>query len=224
MTKELIHSRFSKALENHNREEAVAIITDALENNQISIQTLYEEVLTQSLNSISSNRQEQSIPIWEEHLSSNIVRTVVELTLPYVYQQREQLEANHTQPLNRKKAVVFCLEEEYHELGARMTTDFLTLLGFDAYFIGANTPKQEIFNAIKHFKPDLVCVSVTNYFHLTKLHRLIEELRTIEVLKHFTFIVGGYAVHNSSDVKSQIKADYYVRTFDDLKAVKEAIR
>ena len=49
MTKELIHSRFSKALENHNREEAVAIITDALENNQISIQTLSKKFLPRVL-------------------------------------------------------------------------------------------------------------------------------------------------------------------------------
>lgn len=224
MTTEQIKSRFVSAMKNHSREEAVSIISDALENNDISIQTLYEEILSESLNSISSNRQEQSIPIWEEHLSSNIVRTIIELTLPYVYKQRQQLELNKTQPITRKKAVVFCLEEEYHDLGARMTTDFLILLGFDAYFIGANTPKQEILSAITYFQPDLVCVSVTNYFHLTKLHLLIEELRHVEVLKHFTFVVGGYAIYNSTDVKSQLKADYYVKSFEDLKAVKEGMR
>ncbi len=224
MSVELIRSRLIKALENHNREEAVLIITEALEQNTISIQTLYEEVLTKCLNSISSNKQEQAIPIWEEHISSNIVRTIIELSLPYVYRQRDQLESVNGQPKSRKKAVIFCLEEEYHELGARMITDFLILLGFDAYFIGANTPKREIFSAIAHFEPDLVCVSVTNYYHLTKLHQLLEELRTVEVLKPFTFVVGGYAIHNSSEVKSQLNADYYVKSFEDLKAVKEAMQ
>jgi len=105
-----------------------------------------------------------------------------------------------------------------------MITDSLLLLGYDAYFIGANTPQREILIAIVHFEPDLVCVSVTNYYHLTKLHQLLEEVRTVEVLKHCTCVVGGYAMHDSSGVKYQLKADEYVKSFKDLKAVKEAMQ
>ena len=169
--------RFSQALINHDKELAIKHITEALEKRTIDVKTLYETILAPSLNLISSNQIEQEMPIWEEHLSSSIVRSVLELTYPFVLAERDASNTPEGALISREKAIVFCLEEEYHELGARMITDFLTLLNFDAYFIGANTPKREIFKAIAYFKPTLVCVSVTNFYHLAKLHSLIEQLK-----------------------------------------------
>lgn len=125
-----------------------------------------------------------------------------------------------------------CLEEEHHELGARMSSDYLTLLGFDSFFIGANTPKNEIVNAIETLQPDVVCISVTNYFHLTRLHTLTDMLAKSDVgyiskasttdEKVYKLVVGGYAVHHSSNVASLVKADYLIDSFQDLVPVKEA--
>lgn len=214
MSDDLIYSEFLKALQNYDRAKAIEVAQLALQNNQISIPDLYEKVLAPSLNQVASNTREQEIAIWEEHLYSGIVRSVVESVFPY------------TQALWKpigKKAIVLCLEEEYHELGARMTLDYLTLLGFDGYFIGANTPKNEALSAINHFKPDLVCISVTNYFHLTRLHGFIDALKRSNTEKSFKLLVGGYAIHHSSNVKDSLKADYYASTYKDLETVKEDI-
>ncbi len=45
--------------------------------------------------------------------------------LPYILKERDK--QNYALPL--PEAVVFCQEEEYHELGARMATDFLPFSG-----------------------------------------------------------------------------------------------
>lgn len=217
--------RFSQALIDHDKETAIKRISEALVNRTIDVRSLYENILAPSLNQISSNQIEQEMPIWEEHLSSSIVRSVLELTYPFVIAERDANNTPEAAMIPRERAIVFCLEEEYHELGARMITDFLTLLNFDTYFIGANTPKREIFKAIAYFKPTIVCISVTNFYHLTKLHSLIEQLKmtVIQSVTPFTLVVGGYAISHSSNVDVLVKADYYANTFDDLQKIKEAI-
>ena len=214
MSYDLIYSEFLKALQDFDRAKAIEVAQQALQDNQITIPDLYEKVLAPSLNQVASNTREQQIAIWEEHIYSGIVRSVVESIFPYIQKG--------SKPIG-KKAIVFCLEEEYHELGARMTLDYLTLLGFEGYFIGANTPKNEAISAINHFKPDLVCISVTNYFHLTRLHGFIDALKNTHTETSFKLLVGGYAIHHSSNVKDSLKADYYASTYQDLEAVKEDI-
>jgi len=215
-------ANFSQALIRHDKENAVKLITEALENRRIDVKTVYESILAPSLNQISNFKIEQEMPIWEEHLSSSIVRSVLEAAYPFVLAERD---AQYDDVLPRQKALVFCLEEEYHEIGARMITDFLTLLAYDAYYIGANTPMREVIKAIDFFKPTLVCISITNFYHLSKLHRLIEQLKVKEGQSDtpFSLIVGGYAIQHSSNVDELLKADYYANTFDDLQKIKEAI-
>lgn len=217
--------RFTHALNCHDREKAIKLVTEALEKSSMDVRTLYETILAPSLNRISNNQIEQDSPIWEEHLSTSIVRSVMEMSYPFVLAERNAGITRSDENSVRQKAIVFCLEEEYHELGARMITDFLVILDFDAYFIGANTPKREILRAIDYFKPSLVCISVTNFYHLTKLHSLIEQLKKHELqsIIPFTLIVGGYAIQHSSNIDALVKADYYANTFEDLQKIKEEI-
>lgn len=91
-----------------------------LESGQVTIVDLYENYLAKGLSEIASNNKSQSIPIWQEHVMSNIVRSVIEISYPYVQKEKNNI-GNNTPTL---KAVVLCLSEEYHDLGARMVQDF----------------------------------------------------------------------------------------------------
>lgn len=207
-----LFDQFTEALDENDKSKAISVFQKALSSSDLSIPMLYEHLLAPSLNHIASNSKDQEIPIWKEHLASSTVRTALELSYSRVLTDQ--------QPKTDQRALVFCLEEEYHELGARMTADYLTLLGFETYFIGANTPRKDILEAIKFFNPNVVCISVTNYFHLSRLHDLIVKLPEN---RPFKLIVGGYAVHHSSNVEELVKADFYANSFDDLKKIKEAI-
>lgn len=215
----ILYQSFITALSQYDRTTAVELVIAALEKAQIDLVTLYEELLAPSLNSLASNDIEQTVPIWQEHVISGIVRTVLESSYPYVSKERNIKYPNTTPSQN---ALVFCLEEEYHEIGARMTADYLTLLNYKVIYIGANTPKREIFKAIEHLKPQLVCISVTNYFHLTKLYDLMAQLSALKNDHTFYSVVGGYAIHHTPHAKEQIKADFYANGFDDLVKIKEA--
>jgi len=207
-----LFKQFTEALDENDKAKAIKVFQMALSTKENTIPMLYEQLLAPSLNHIASNAKDQDIPIWKEHLASSTVRTALELAYSKV--MADQM------PLNGHRALIFCLEEEYHELGARMTADYLTLLGFETYFIGANTPRKEIYEAITYFNPSVVCISVTNYYHLSKLHDLILHMPEN---RSYKLVVGGYAVHHSSNVETLVKADFYANAYDDLVKIKEAI-
>lgn len=216
---EKLKREFQDALMRHDRALASKLVTEALSDGTVDIPTLYEGILAPSLNHIASNTHPQEVPIWEEHVQSNIVRTVLELSFPFVLKERDKTPSLETPP----RALIFCPEEEYHEIGARMTADFLTLLGFDTLFIGANTPATEVISAIKAFNPILVSCSLTNYYYLTKVHKLFDFLKTAIPDPAYKVLVGGYAIFHSSNVKELIQADFYANTFEDLRRLKEAL-
>jgi hypothetical protein len=58
---------------------------------------------------------------------------------------------------------------------------------------------------------------------LTRLHGFIDALKRSNTEKSFKLLVGGYAIHHSSNVKDSLKADYYAITYKDLETVKEDI-
>jgi methanogenic corrinoid protein MtbC1 len=185
-----------------------------LQSKALSIPEMYEGILGKSLNQVASNENIQVMDIWEEHVESGIIRTIIELSYPYIKEEKEK-------SLNAT-VIILCPEEEYHELGARMITDFYTLLGFDALFIGANTPEEEVFKAIEKIKPEIISISITNYFHLTKLKDFIIKLKEdIQTSKNFKIIVGGYALESCPSAKESINADFYAHTYKDLMAFKE---
>lgn len=202
-----LYEDFIKALSAQDKISCVQLTLQALESPTFDIPQFYEHVLAKSL----QNMDAETTEIWVEHIQSNIVRTCMELCYPKILDAK---------PPAILKAMVFCQEEEYHELGARMTSDLLELLGFNATFIGANTPPEESLKAIEALCPHLVCISVTNFFHLAHLHHLVEQIKKYTSVK---ILVGGYAIFHSSKVREQIKADYYAKSYDDLVQIKEAL-
>ena len=86
--KEKLYHAFVSALNTFDRAAAVKLVIDALEHSEIDLVTLYENVLAPSLNTLASNEIEQSVPIWQEHVTSGIVRTALEASYPYVSIER----------------------------------------------------------------------------------------------------------------------------------------
>ena len=208
---------FFERLAAYDKAACVKMVKAALDEKTVSIPDLYTNYFVPALSTIASNDKEQEIPIWAEHLTSGIVRTLIEITYPYIENATDG--AAH-----RPKAVVFCLAEEYHELGAKITADMLTLLGYDALFLGANTPSKEAVDAISVLSPDLVCISVSNYYHLAPLKKLLDALEPIKALIGFSTVVGGYAIDHTPQAKATLAADYFAHSFEDLAKIKAVKR
>lgn len=208
MKKEL--NEFVKILKEKNRTKALKYAQELIKKD-VSVIELYEKILGPSLYLVGEDIKSEKLKIWEEHVISSIVRTIVE-------NMCEEVDKIKSKPIG-KKALVLCPSEEYHDLGARMVNDFLTILGFDVTYIGSNTPTSDFMYSIELVKPDLVAVSVTNYYNIVALKKTLEEVRKIN--HDFKIVVGGSAFINNCHLETG--ADYCATTYKDLERIKGEI-
>ena len=208
---EQILYEFEAILEEENKEEAVKYILSKLQAREIDIIDLYSVILTPLLNNLKCKQADKRICIWKEHVKTAITRTIVECCYPYVIEKRDQL--NYPR---KGIAAILCPPEEYHDLGARMVADFFTISGYEAIYVGSNTPYQDFYNAIQVIRPKVVAISISNYYNLAAAKRMIEELK--QSLDYpLKIVVGGYAFHDDEANKLKaVGADYYAKTYEDI--------
>jgi len=104
-----------------------------------------------------------------------------------------------------------------------MATDFFTLCGLEATFVGANTPRDEILDAIGYIKPIYLAISVSNYYNLLAARKTIQKTGEIsKTLGHdLKVIVGGYAFEQNPCTCDDVGADLLLHTFADIKQLSE---
>ena len=114
---------------------------------------------------------------------------------------------------NPKRVLIVCPQEEYHEIGAIIATNYFLLAGYDARYIGANTPTPEILSAIKALKPDFIALSVTNYYNLFTTKKLTEAIKA--QFPDVKIILGGQAFTHPK-ATDQLLFDIHIQQVDDI--------
>ena len=202
---------FGELLQSEKKEEAVRYALDLLSSGKVDLVTLYQEILTPTLNHMSCSLAEKQLCIWKEHVRTAIVRTIVECCYPYVVKELARVN-----PAKRGTAVVICPPEEYHDLGARMAADFFVLNGYETVFVGSNTPYQDFYNAADLIKPDVIAISVSNYYNIVATKKIIAELR-LRTKGSSRIIVGGNAFADGAHTADVVGADRIVQSFEDIR-------
>ena len=201
-----LFEEFNHAFQALNQERCIQLTYDALSNESIRVEDLYENVLRKSLSVLTDKETDPTHKIWKEHIQSSIVRTIIEMAYPFVLKQRKV-------NLNKKAAIV-CPDGEQHELGARMVSDYLRIMGYETYFVGRDTPRLEFLDMIKVLDLDVVAISVTNYYNLSKALQTV-----VDVKEHFpevTLVPGGRGL----DVNSEDLIKHDVEITHDLNDLK----
>ena len=168
-----------------DRAGAVALVLDAVESGRISVPDLYVQVIGPYLAQVGSSWSHGTEAVWEEHLASHVVLTIVEALYPTV--TRIAAEA----PAAGKSALLACPPRERHEIGLRMLSDRFELAGWSVTNLGADTPLTEIVAAAIATRADLVALSVSTVFERVELRCFIDELR--RELPGVRIVVGGPA-------------------------------
>lgn len=212
----MLYEKFVECLENDDKPNAVRIALDALETGKVGIIELYNELLMPAQNKMEMEERRESVAIWKEHFRTSVVRTIIEYCYPRVVNEglRNSLKAG------RKKILVFCPAEEYHDIGARMIADFFTLCGHQVYFLGGNTPPEALLQAIVRLRPEVIAMGVSNYFNLVAARRTIEDVKKI-LGNEISIILGGAAFKDNLTVVKEIGGDYYVDSFDAVVSISE---
>ncbi len=210
-----IYEQFYQYFKEENKEKAVTYILEQLKAGEIDVIRLYEQVLAPMLNHMQCELEDKRICIWKEHVKTAMVRTIVECCYPYILSKR-----NEQNPSAKGTVAVLCPPEEYHDLGARMVADFFTICGYQAIYVGSSTPYRDFYNAVDVIRPEVVAISVSNYYNMFAAKKMIDELK--KALGYpLKIVVGGYAFHDDAEKYKLVGADYYARSYEDILRIAE---
>lgn len=214
---EKFYREFSSILASEDKEAALDYALDLLKEQKLGIVDLYTRILGPALNQMTCDDEDQRLCIWREHVHTAIIRTIVESCYPFVVAEKRKLHS-----VERGTAAVLCPPEENHELGARMVADFLTICGFRTIFVGSNTPYADFLNGVELLAPKLIAISVTNYYHIVVTKKIVADLRT-KVGDRVKIVIGGNAFDSNPEHVKAIGADFYSKSFEDLKNIADIV-
>lgn len=155
------------ALRSYDRTAAVERALDAVSSNALTVEALYDH-LTQTLVETGAGWRRGTVEVWQEHLVTGIVRTVVESCAQVV---------GRVAPAPPAGVVVLAaVTDEYHDLGLRMLTDRFTLAGWRAHFLGATVPLDQLLTAVRSLDADAAVLSASTHFHRLRLRGYVDRL------------------------------------------------
>jgi methanogenic corrinoid protein MtbC1 len=173
------------ALAEHDKATAVRAAVEVVSSGAMSIPVLYRDVLTKLLAKTGEAWQRGETSIWEEHLASAAVRTIVEIVYPGVLKAKAGIA-----PAGRT-VLLACPPEEAHDLGLRMVADRFDMAGWTTYYLGADTPVREIAAAARGLSVDAVVMSSSTHFHRLAVRHAVDALK--KELPEVRIWVGGPA-------------------------------
>ena len=129
---------------------AQAVIEQAL-GRGLSRAEIYLDVLTPLQIRLGELWHEGKINVAEEHLATTITMEMMD----YLRQGMTPRAGLGV------RAVVTPVEGDRHSIGARMIADFLTVDGWEVYFLGDGTPARDLAEFVRQRNVDLVAISST---------------------------------------------------------------
>ena len=166
-----VYAAVAAALATHDKAAAVQTAVEAVTSGALSIPVLYREVLTRILADTGAAWQTGRTAIWEEHLASATVRTIVEIVYPGVLEAKAAVEPSD------RSVLLACPPDEGHDLGLRMVSDRFDMAGWTTYFLGPDTPVEEIADAARRLAVDAVVMSSSTHFHRVAVRHAVDVLK-----------------------------------------------
>jgi methanogenic corrinoid protein MtbC1 len=160
-------------VQDHDRPGAVTAALGAVERGEIGIDELYSQVLGPLMIRVGDGWQGGQVRIWEEHLATSAVRTIVEALYPRV------LEAKAKRGENGRRVLLACPPHEYHELGLRMLSDRFEMAGWTVFLLGADVPGAELLDASRRLDVELVVMTTKTLFHQVKVRDHVDRLAKV---------------------------------------------
>lgn len=148
---------------------------------QISIKELYENILKRAMYDVGELWEYNKISVATEHLASAIVASILNQLYAEIV-SKEKI---------NKTVIATCVENEFHQIGIKMICDIFEMNGWNALFLGSSTPISELIGFIKLKKPDLLAISLSLYFNLPGLEKMIQQVQ--KEFPDLPILVGGQA-------------------------------
>lgn len=182
-----------------------AEILDSLIVSEFNVRNIYEKLFQKGLYQVGRMWEKNKISVATEHLATSITENLMNR----VYEKIPIVE-----PV-QKKIVITSIENETHHIGGKMVADVFEMQGWDAIYLGGNTPAVELADFVEETKPDLVGLSVSVYFHMDTLVKTIDLLN--KNFKTLPIIIGGQAFQRGGhSIVDRFENTSLILSLDDL--------
>ena len=178
----------------------------------LDIQPFYLQIIQPVLYDIGMLWEMGKISVAEEHLASAIVGRVM---------ANINMKTKAVKPY-KGKAVVTASPNEFHEIGAWMVADVLTVNGWQVRYLGANTPQDDLLQMLLAFLPNMLAISVTMAFNIDKVQDLIQAIRNNTHLQQLKIMVGGRICNEIPQLWHELHADGFAINIAELKNVTQS--
>ncbi|WP_226670118.1 B12-binding domain-containing protein [Metabacillus litoralis] len=149
---------------------------------------LFEELITKAMQYIGYLWENDQITVADEHLATSTCEYI--LARFHNYMKKEQ----KLRLFAEKKALFLCLENEQHTIGLKMASQLFEEYGWKTQLLGANLPLEYALQSASKWKPDVIGLSFSIWYHAEILAKYIQAL---EDLPHKpVVIVGGRLLSN----------------------------
>ncbi|MFP4185359.1 MAG: B12-binding domain-containing protein [Thermoplasmata archaeon] len=181
-------------------------IVESLLDEDIEIEDLYTHLIQRSMYEVGELWESGDISVATEHIATSITERILTQVYPEVLSSTRK----------GKSVIIACIANEYHQIGGRMVADIFEMAGWDSYFVGADTPIQDLLDLIEENEPNVVGFSLAMYFNLPELLEFIEKVR--EEYPNMKILVGGQAFSSGgSEVLDDYEDTEYISSIKELK-------
>jgi methanogenic corrinoid protein MtbC1 len=189
-------ARYVDALLAGDRRGAAAMILAAARGGT-PVSAIYLHVLGPALHEVGRLWQVNRISVAEEHYCTAATQEVMARLHPWVFAADR----------GGRRLIASAVEDELHEVGARMVADFFEMAGWDAYYLGASTPTSDLVAAITARRADLLAVSATMTRSVAAVRDLVQRVRADRDAAATPILVGGYPFNLAPGLWRHVGAD-----------------
>ena len=182
-------SKYLLQLLEGRRKEAIELVLSRVEQG-LTVRDAYMHVLVPAQKELGRLWMLNQVSIAEEHYGTATTQAVM---------SRLQEKFPAASPTG-KRVLCATVEDDHHDLGIRIVSDFFEMAGWHPIFLGANLPATEICKGAVDFGVDLIAISVALSPQLASAKELITRVQTHEETEHLPILVGGRVFSSSPDL------------------------
>jgi methanogenic corrinoid protein MtbC1 len=203
----ILYPGFVAALLAGNRRRCEALTDQAL-GAGVPILALYQQLFQRALYQVGEEWEHNRISVGTEHLATAVVEGLLNRLYPRVIA-----------PYRRgRRIVIGSVEGELHQVGAKMACDVFEMHGWEALYLGADTPTTELLRTVSELRPNAVGLSLSISTHLDALHAALGLLRAAH--PELPVLIGGQGLRQLGPT---LTADPKVHYMADLDALERLV-
>lgn len=196
------------ALLRGDRQQASGAILAAVEAGT-PLRDIYLEVFQRSQYEVGRLWQMNKISVAQEHYCSAATQLNMSLLYPRIF----------TTARTGHSLVAACVQGDLHGIGARIVADFFEMEGWDASYLGADTPVAGLVDMVAQRRAEVLALSATMTFHVRAVADVITTVRAAPACRAVKILVGGHPFNVAPGLWREVGADGYGRDAADAVCV-----